>query len=396
MNPSTISNAHTASAPPTDAGTASAAQAPTDGAAAPLELRAVVRHGANFTLDVDLQLPGQGVTALFGPSGCGKTTLLRAVAGLTRPKPGRIVIAGDVWQDDDAGVWRPTYKRPLGVVFQEASLFGHLTAQGNLDFGLKRVPAAERHVSLTHAVELLGIGHLLDRRPAQLSGGERQRVAIARALATSPRLLLMDEPLAALDAARKAEVLPWFERLARELRIPMLYVTHSLDEVARLADHLLLIREGQAIAQGPVAEMLARVDIAQTHGDGASALVQGVVDRIDPDYQLLHVRFPGGVLQCVQTSDGLTERQPGQRVRLRVRAQDVSLTLNPAQDTSILNVLPATVQSLAEDGPAQVLVALDAGGTALLARVTRKSAAALQLAPGQPLFAQVKGVAVLD
>ena len=348
-----------------------------------------------FTLDVDLRLPGQGVTAVFGPSGCGKTTLLRAVAGLTRPAPGRIVVAGEVWQDDAAGIWRPTHQRPLGVVFQEASLFEHLSVQGNLDFGLKRVPAAQRQVSLPHAVDLLGIGHLLGRRPAQLSGGERQRVAIARALATSPRLLLLDEPLAALDAARKAEVLPWFERLARELRTPMLYVTHSLDEVARLADHLLLLKDGRAVAQGPVAALLARLDIAQSHGDAAGALIDGVVERIEADYQLLHVRFAGGTIQCVH-APGTPLRQPGERVRLRVQARDVSLTLRAAQDTSILNVLPASVTSLVADGPAQTLVALDAGGTPLLARVTRKSADALQLAPGLPVFAQIKGVAVLD
>ena len=360
-----------------------------------LALCARVRHGADFTLDVDLRLPGQGVTAVFGPSGCGKTTLLRAVAGLTRPAPGRIVVAGDVWQDDAARIWRPTHQRPLGVVFQEASLFEHLTVQGNLDFGLKRVPAAQRHVSLPHAVDLLGIGHLLGRRPAQLSGGERQRVAIARALATSPRLLLLDEPLAALDAARKAEVLPWFERLARELRTPMLYVTHSLDEVARLADHLLLLKDGRAVAQGPVAALLARLDIAHSHGDAAGALIDGVVERIEADYQLLHVRFAGGTIQCVH-APGTPLRQPGERVRLRVQARDVSLTLRAAQDTSILNVLPASVTSLVADGPAQTLVALDAGGTPLLARVTRKSADTLQLAPGLPVFAQIKGVAVLD
>ncbi len=361
----------------------------------PLQVRAHVRFGDAFALDADVQLPGQGVTAVFGPSGCGKTTLLRAVAGLTRPAPGRIVVAGDTWQDDAAGLWRPTHRRPLGMVFQEASLFDHLSVQGNLDFGLKRVPAAERQVSLAQAVELLGIGHLLDRRPGQLSGGERQRVAIARALATSPRLLLMDEPLAALDAARKAEVLPWFERLARELRIPMLYVTHSLDEVARLADHLLLLKNGQAVAQGPVAELMARLDVAQAHGDAAGALIDGVVERIEADYQLLHVRFAGGVIQCMHTP-GAPAREVGQRLRLRVQARDVSLTLHAAQDSSILNLLPARVQSLAGDSAAQVLVALDAGGTPLLARVTRKSADTLRLAPGQPVFAQIKGVAVLD
>ena len=360
-----------------------------------IELRARVQAGSGFTLDVDVRLPGQGVTAVFGPSGCGKTTLLRAVAGLARPSPGRVIVGGDVWQDDARQRWRPTHQRPLGLVFQEASLFDHLTVQGNLDFGLKRVAAANRRVALPQAVELLGIGHLLTRRPAQLSGGERQRVAIARALATSPRLLLMDEPLASLDAARKAELLPYFERLSRELGVPMLYVTHALDEVARLADHLLLIDAGRVTAHGPTAELLARLDVARRHGDGASALIEGTVTGLDTAYQLLHVGFGGGTIQCPQAA-GAAPRAPGQRVRLRVQARDVSLTLGAAQDTSILNVLPATVQSLAEDGPAQMLVALDLAGTPLLARVTRKSAEALDLAPGRPVYAQIKGVAVLD
>ncbi len=358
-----------------------------------IELRAQVRYGDSFALDVDTELPGRGITAVFGPSGCGKTTLRRAVAGLSRPTPGRVVVDGDAWQDDDAGLWRPTYQRPLGMVFQEASLFEHLSVQGNLDFGLRRVPAQARRIALPHAVDLLGIGPLLARRPAQLSGGERQRVAIARALATSPRLLLMDEPLAALDAARKAELLPYFERLSRELQIPMLYVTHSLDEVARLADHLLLLNQGRVSAQGPTAALLARLDVARRHGDAASTVIEGVVSEVDELYQLVSVRFGGGTLQCVMPPGG---RAPGQRVRLRVLARDVSLTLTPAQHSSILNVLPATVQSLADDGPAQVLVALDVGGTPFLARVTRKSADLLALAPYRPVYAQVKGVAVVD
>ena len=247
---------------------------------------------------------------------------------------------------------------------------------------------------MAQAVELLGIGHLLDRRPAQLSGGERQRVAIARALATSPRLLLMDEPLAALDATRKAELLPWFERVVRELRIPMLYVTHSLDEVARLADHLLVLDAGRVVAQGPVGALMARLDLALAHGDAAGALIDGVVERLDTDYQLLQVRFAGGSVQCVTRPAAPCVSRAS--ARLRVQARDVSLTLQAARDTSILNVLPATVRSLAADGPAQTLVALDAGGAPLLARVTRKSAEALALAPGQAVFAQIKGVAVLD
>ena len=360
-----------------------------------IELRARVQYGSGFALDVETRLPGHGVTAVFGPSGCGKTTLLRAVAGLTRPAPGRVVVNGDIWQDDARRLWRPTHQRALGVVFQDSGLFEHLTVQGNLDFGLRRVPPAERRVALPQAVELLGIGPLLARRPAQLSGGERQRVAIARALATSPRLLLMDEPLAALDAARKAELLPYFERLSRELGVPMLYVTHSLDEVARLARHLLLIDAGRVTAQGPAAALLARLDVARQHGDDASALIEGTVAALDADYQLLQVRFDGGAIQCGPRA-GAVPPAPGQRVRLRVLARDVSLALSRARDTSILNVLPATVQSLADDGPAQTLVALEVGGTPLLARVTRKSTEALALTPGQPVYAQIKGVAVLD
>ena len=363
-----------------------------------LQVRARVAFGSGpdaFTLDVGLPLPGAGITALFGPSGCGKTTLLRAVAGLVRPQPGRVVVGDQMWQDDAAGVWLPTHRRALGYVFQEASLFAHLSVQGNLDFGLKRVPAAERRIALDQAIELLGIGHLLARRPSQLSGGERQRVAIARALATSPRLLLMDEPLAALDAARKAELLPYFERLQRELRIPLLYVSHSLDEVARLATHMVLLDAGRVSANGPTGELLTRLDLPLAHGDHAGAVIDGALAAIDQRWNLLEVRFAGGVLHCVQAA-GSPLRHVGERLRLRVLARDVSLALAPASDTSILNVLPATVHSLTDDGPAQTLVALDLAGSTLLARVTRKSAAALRLSAGQRVFAQVKGVALLD
>ena len=360
-----------------------------------LSVRARVQPGPGFVLDVDTMLPASGVTAIFGPSGCGKTTLLRAIAGLVRPSPGRVALGEHVWQDDARGLWLPPHRRAVGVVFQEASLFTHLSVRQNLDFGLQRVPPAERRIALDQAVALLGIGPLMDRKPAHLSGGERQRVAIARALATSPRLLLMDEPLASLDAARKADLLPYFERLQRELAIPMLYVTHSLDELARLADEVLLLEAGRARAQGPVAELMTRLDLVLTRGDAASALVDGVVDTVDDPYHLLHVRFAGGVVQCIH-APGSPARHPGERVRLRVQARDVSLTLTPATDTSILNVLPARVQALADDGPAQMLVALEAGGVPLLARVTRKSAQLLALAPGQPVFAQIKGVAVLD
>jgi molybdate transport system ATP-binding protein len=211
-----------------------------------------------FVLDVDLSLPGRGVTALFGHSGSGKTTLLRCIAGLERAPLGRLAVDGEVWQD--ASQWLPPHKRPIGYVFQEASLFAHLTVMGNLHYGLKRLRCAPR-ISLDQAIELLGIGHLLDRKPDTLSGGERQRVGIARALAVSPRLLLMDEPLAALDLKRKQEILPYLERLHDELEIPVLYVSHSPDEVTRLADHLVAMEGGRVVAYGPLADTLARLDL---------------------------------------------------------------------------------------------------------------------------------------
>ncbi len=205
-----------------------------------------------FALEVALELPGQGVTALFGPSGCGKTTCLRAIAGLERAQ-GRVVVNGQVWQDDARRQWLPTHRRGLGYVFQEASLFAHLSVLQNLHYGLKRTPVQRRRVGLEQAIELLGIGHLLQRQPQSLSGGERQRVAIARSLATSPQLLLMDEPLSALDAARKAEVLPYLQSLQQHLQIPMLYVSHAADEVAQLAQHVVLLEGGRVRQQGGVA-----------------------------------------------------------------------------------------------------------------------------------------------
>ena len=351
---------------------------------------ALTRPG--FTLDVDLQLPGRGVTALFGPSGCGKTTCLRAIAGLTRAQPGRVEVNGEVWQDDAQGIWRATHERALGYVFQEASLFDHLNVHGNIAYGQKRTPPARRKVALEQAVELLGIGHLMQRKPQALSGGERQRVAIARALATSPRLLLMDEPLAALDAQRKAEVLPYLEKLHRTLDIPVLYVSHSIDEVARLAEHLVLLQDGAVRAQGRTDELIVRLDLPLAHGDAAATVIEGTVLQHDAHDHITTVGFNGGQLQLVSP----TPRAPGEPLRLRVQARDVSLARAQASDTSILNILPATVAALSEDSPGQMMVALDAGPTRLLARVTQRSAAALALAPGQAVFAQVKGIAIVN
>jgi molybdate transport system ATP-binding protein len=351
-----------------------------------------------FALALDLTLPGSGATALFGPSGSGKTTCLRALAGLasvlsnhgTPRSSNRININGEVWQDDAQGIFVPTHRRTLGYVFQEASLFSHLDVEHNLKFGQRRVPLAQHKVSLDQAVDLLGIGHLLKRAPDTLSGGERQRVAIARALVTSPSLLLMDEPLAALDARRKAEVLPYLEKLHTELDIPVVYVSHALDEVARLADHLVLLDAGKVIASGPTAELMTRLDLSMAHGDTAGAVIAATIVSHDTDYHLSLASFPGGEITIPQQ-----KTTPGQAVRIRVQARDVSLTLQRQSGTSIQNILPVTITALAPDSPGQVMVRLDAGGAALLARVTARSAQALGLEVGQHLFAQVKGVAIL-
>jgi len=357
-----------------------------------LELRARVPR-RDFTLDVDLALPGHGVTALFGPSGSGKTTCLRVLAGLEPAAQGRVVVDGEVWHDSASGRFVPAHRRALGYVFQESSLFEHLSVRDNLRYGWQRVPAAQRRHGWDHGLDLLGIAHLLERRPAELSGGERQRVAIARALATSPRVLLMDEPLASLDAARKAEVLPWLEQLHQRLDLPMVYVTHAFDEALRLADHLVLLERGAVRAQGPIADLITRSDLPLAHGDAASALITGRVLGTDPD-GLETLAIDGGVLRLSPQASG--PHAPGSALRVRVQARDVSLALVEPQQISVNNVLAVTVTGLSDDGPGQVLVSTRLGqGTVLLARLTQGSVQRLGLAPGQRVFALIKGVAVL-
>ena len=347
-----------------------------------------------FTLDVALSLPGRGVSALFGPSGCGKTTLLRCLAGLERAPGGRVVVDGEVWQDEAGGTWVPPHRRALGVVFQEASLFEHLGVRANVEFGWKRLAPAQRRIAVDDAVAWTGIESLLRRSTVGLSGGERQRVAIARALAVSPRVLLMDEPLAALDAARKAEILPAIERLNELSGITIVYVSHAIAEVARLADHVVLMDAGRAVAAGAVADLLSRLDLPLPPGEDAGVVLQGEVGALDAEWQLARLDVPGAAFWT---------RDPalpvGHRIRLRVLARDVSLSLVAQPASSIVNQIEATVEAIADDThPSQVLVRLRTrtGATALLARVTRKSAQALALAPGQPVWAMVKSVALLD
>ena len=346
-----------------------------------------------FALEVDLKLPGRGVTALYGHSGSGKTTCLRCIAGLERAEDGFVQINDQVWQDSRNGLFMPPHKRALGYVFQEASLFPHLSVRANLEFGFKRIARQQRRVDLAHATELLGIAHLLDRHPQHLSGGERQRIGIARALLTSPQLLLMDEPLAALDSKRKGEILPYLERLHDELDIPVLYVSHAQDEVARLADHIVLLSDGQVLASGPIGETLARLDLPMALGDDAGVVINGSVSAYDAHYHLLTLQLPDSALSMRVAHAPLAL---GKRLRIKVQARDVSLSLQAQEPSSILNRLPVTVTGeISADNNAHVLVRLDAGGTPLLARITRFSRDQLQLHPGQALWAQIKAVAVL-
>ena len=345
-----------------------------------------------FVLDVDLSLPARGVTALFGHSGSGKTTLLRCIAGLERAPQGFLRINGDVWQDDSKPPhhWLPTYQRPLGYVFQEASLFPHLTVMGNLRYGLQRVGGAS-DAGLDAAIELMGISPLLARKPDRLSGGERQRVSMARALALGPRLLLMDEPLAALDVKRKQEILPYLERLHRELDIPVVYVSHAPDEVARLADHIVVMESGRAVATGPLSETLARLDLPIQLGEDVGVVLNAQVTERDAAWHLVRVEFPGGSLWV--RDGGQTIGNP---VRVRALARDVSIALQPVEGSSIQNCLSATVEEVAGDyHPALALLRLRVGTSPLLARLTQRSAAGLGLLPGKPVWVQIKAVALV-
>jgi molybdate transport system ATP-binding protein len=342
-----------------------------------------------FTLDVDLALPSRGVTALFGPSGSGKTTLLRCIAGLERAPQGFLCVNGEVWQDGKT--WLPTHERPLGYVFQEASLFSHLSVLGNLQYGRKRIAAAQR-VSLDRSVELLGIERLLERKPDRLSGGERQRVAIARALAAGPRILLMDEPLASLDLKRKHEILPYLERLHDELEIPVLYVSHSPDEVARLADSLVALEDGRVLVDGPLPETLARLDLPIQLGEDVGVVLAATVGAIDETWHLARLDFSGGTLW---TRDSGVPA--GRRVRVRILARDVSLAREHPGKTSIQNVLPGRVDAIADDEhPGSALVRVQVGPSAFIARLTKRATAELEIAEGLHVWVQLKSVALLE
>lgn len=344
----------------------------------------------DFSLDVAFEVPMRGIAALFGPSGSGKTTILQCMAGLRRME-GRLSVGGEVWQDDSEGVFRRPYERSVGYVFQEASLFPHLTVRRNLLYGAKRAgrnrPSAI--LSFDDAVDLLGIGGLVDRSPSALSGGERQRVAIGRALLSQPRLLLMDEPLSGLDQNAREEILPYLETLHHTLAVPILYVSHEIREVARLADTIILLSAGRPAFAGPIREVLEQLDLAA----GEDEFETGVVLRArvitqDRKYWMTRLDHHGQEISIPSA-----DLDPGQEVRLRIRARDVALATEKPSSISVRNVLAGTVLQVVENpGTAFVEVLVDVGGGRLRARVTRDATADLRLAAGQTVYALIKSI----
>ena len=354
-----------------------------------LEVAVEKRLGA-FRVDVKFSCETSGIVALFGRSGAGKTTLVNMLAGLLRPDAGRIVVDGTVLFDSERGLDVPPERRRLGYVFQEGRLFPHLSVRANLTYGLRRVVPAERRIELDQIVALLGLEALLERRPRDLSGGEKQRVALGRALLANPRLLLLDEPLAALDQPRKEEILPFIERLRDEFAIPIVYVSHAMPEIVRLADTMVLMSEGRVEAVGPLDELTSRLDLRPLTGRyEAGAVLTARVEGQDEAFALTELSFAGGRLLVPRL-----ELPRGTELRLRIRARDIALALERPQRTSFLNAVPCIVRDIgAEDGPL-VDLRLDAGGAALWARVTRRSLENLGLAPGTAVYALIKAAAI--
>lgn len=342
-----------------------------------------------FQLDARFEA-GSGLVALFGKSGSGKTSIVNIIAGLVRPAQGKVTIGETALVDTARGIFIPSHHRRIGYVFQEGRLFPHLSVRQNLLYGRWFAPRAERRDDLEHVIDLLGIGHVLERRPGRLSGGEKQRVAIGRALLANPRLLLMDEPLASLDESRKAEILPYVERLRDESRIPIVYVSHSIAEVSRLANTVVLMSEGRVAASGPTLEIMHRLDLVPlTGGAEAGAIIEAVVERHDAQYGLTELRSRAGLWKLPHL-----DAEVGARLRLRVHARDVMLARSAPDDLSALNIFAATVADIGADGGPMLEVRLDCGGDVLIARLTRYSAERLGLVPGVPVYALVKSVAL--
>jgi molybdate transport system ATP-binding protein len=352
-----------------------------------MTLSVALRHAfPATTMDIAFEVPAAGVTVLFGPSGAGKSTVINAAAGLLRPDHCRIAVNGDVLVDTGAGIWLPPEKRRIGLVFQDSRLFPHMSVETNLRYGLRRIGTGP--IAFGDVVGLLGIGELLRRRPHTLSGGERQRVAIGRALLAQPRLLLMDEPLANLDSARKAEIMPFLTRLKTALALPVIYVTHSLDEVARLADSLVLIEAGSVTAFGPVAEVAARADLSLGQREDAGAVLQCVVEAHDP-IRVLTLLRGGGATFWVP----LMETPIGDACRIRVPAREVILASEPPHAISLHNIVSGVVRRTAVDRRT-VMVEIELPESSLLSRVTPDAVARLALVPGAPVLALIKSTSI--
>ncbi|MDH3748420.1 MAG: molybdenum ABC transporter ATP-binding protein [Gammaproteobacteria bacterium] len=351
-----------------------------------IRIRYALQRGA-FGLDVDAKLAMRGITGIFGPSGAGKTTLLRCIAGLERPQSGVLAVEDSVWQDSDNGIDLPPHKRDIGYVFQEPRLFSHLNVRHNLEYGLKR-NKSRPSFEFDQIIDLLGLAGLLDRQPERLSGGEAQRVGIGRALLRSPRFILMDEPVAALDAARKDEVLPFIERLHASLDVPVLYVSHNIDEICLLCDQLLVMDAGESLAHGDLQSVLTQTDLPVLAGDEAGSVIQATSASYDSEYGLSEVAVSAGSLWVPGKYD------PAAILRLRLRANDVSLCRERATQSSILNTLSATIERIQQESEYSVLVHLRAGSDRLISRVTRRSAAELNLVPDEKIIMQIKSVSV--
>lgn len=340
------------------------------------------------TMDLAFEVPTPGLTALFGPSGAGKSTVIAAVAGLLRPNDCRVVLDGAVLADTASDVWVPAEARRTGLVFQDARLFPHMSVGTNLRYGMRRAPPGP--IGFDDIVSLLGIGGLLDRRPHTLSGGERQRVAIGRALLAQPRLLLMDEPLASLDDTRKAEILPYLAGIKTALRLPVLYVTHAMEEVARLADTVVLIEAGSVTAVGDLSDMTARADLPLAHRDDAAAVLMARVMSHDPPRQLSRIEAGGAALLVP-----LLEAAIGTSVRIRIPAREVILAREAPSAISVHNVIAGTVRAVRQDQARHAaLVEIALADGAFLARVTPDAITRLGLAADVPVLALIKSVAI--
>ncbi len=351
----------------------------------------VFRRLGEFEIEVEIVVEATGITALFGQSGAGKTSVVDMLAGLLRPERGRIAIGGEVLFDSARRIDLPPERRRIGYVFQEHRLFPHMSVRANLEYGLRRAPAAERRIGLDQVVEVLDVAALLERRPRTLSGGEKQRISIGRALLANPRLLLMDEPLASLDAARKNEILPFIERLSAEFAVPIVYVSHSAEEIVRLADTLVLLSHGRVAAIGAVEELMSRLDLRPLTGRyEAGSVIAARVSGKDATFGLSHLAFAGGVLKVPLSGLAL-----GRDVRIRVRARDVTLARARPEGLSTLNIFEGTVIEIggdAEPGPL-VDVRVDIG-VKLWARITRRALHDLGIVPGSRVFALIKAVAI--